>query len=135
MGDGVQRRQHEHRRVARARPHLLNHAPAVEHGQHNVENHEAVLARKRCLQAVFAIVANVDNETLLAQALFQEPGRFRIVFDHEQLHTPARPPDTAKLPCGARKPLNPIAVSLAGGAKAALFAGWLRLGGGGDDGI
>ena len=78
--------KHQDRRATALSPYLGKDRPPVSSGQHDVEDYQIVLIVKGVLETVFTIVASIDDETLLGQALLQVPSRLVVILYDQQFH-------------------------------------------------
>jgi hypothetical protein len=66
--------------------HPLQHRPAVDAGQHHIEQDQVVVARRRQVQAVESVGGGVDHVALLGEALAEVGGRLGFVLDDKDAH-------------------------------------------------
>jgi len=78
--------QHRHRVAGAAQ--RLQDAPAIERGQHHVEDDQVVVAAEREVQPVETVACQVDDETGFDQPLAQVIAGLRFVLDDQNLHVP-----------------------------------------------
>ena len=81
----VARGEEQHRHLAPPAAQAFEHLPAVEPGQHHVQDHQVVLAFECQVQAIVAR-GEVHDEAGLAQALPQVVARLGFVFDDQDFH-------------------------------------------------
>lgn len=66
-------------------PDLGAHAPAVEHGQHHVKQHEVRLSGLEFLHSLAAVRGDADLKTLLFKIHPNEVGNVVVVFYHKDV--------------------------------------------------
>jgi hypothetical protein len=71
-------------RLRLCRRSAAQHAEAVDAGQHQVQQHQVVVAAGGQPPAFDAVVRQVDDMAVLAQALVQVLGELGFVFDHQK---------------------------------------------------
>ena len=81
--------QDEHRHPVPFGPEPLAYLVAGQAGQHQVEHHGVVLALPGQVQAVHAVMGDVDDEPLGGQAAAHRRGEPPFVFYHEHPHRPS----------------------------------------------
>ena len=76
--------EHDDRALGRLAD-LGAHAPAVEHGEHHVEQHEVGLFFLEFLHGLAAVVGDADVEPLFFQVHADQVGDIAVVLDHQNV--------------------------------------------------
>ena len=64
---------------------LRAHAPAVEHGEHDIEQHQIRLLLFKLLHGLAAVIGDTDLEALLVQIHTDEIGDIPVVLHHQNI--------------------------------------------------
>ena len=83
------RAQDEHGGMDAARADAIDERQPVETRQHHVDDRGVVASADRQLDAPFTVGRDIDGMTGFGQALADEVGDRRVVFDHEHSHDTA----------------------------------------------
>ena len=83
---GSFRAQDDDRHFHPLRPPLLDHAEAIETGEHQIDNGGVVVIVQSEVQAVIPTLRSVHGEARLLQPFADEFGDFSVIFDEEDAH-------------------------------------------------
>lgn len=64
----------------------LQHLPAIQSGQHDIQDHEVVLTLECQVQPIATVLSQVGHKSGLAQSLAKVFTGFRLIFDDQYLH-------------------------------------------------